>query len=198
MEHGHSIFSRLTTFQTTVLIVVAVLVLGHIVKWWFKPEPKTIGALIVSCLIVVAVGAAVLYFVKPRGQEFELLKRDGVQGIATVLQVESMNVTVNRRSQVRLRMRVELEGKPPYELTHIDFVGLGQSVIPGRRLTVYVDRNQRERLVIDWGGSTEPLSQAAPSKDVSARLAELDRLRERGQITQEEYEAHRQRLLSEL
>lgn len=200
MEPGDSILSRLTSYQMTVLIVAVVLILGHIAVWWFKPEPKAVASLIFRCLMVVAVTAAVLYFVKPRGQEPELLKRDGVRGTATVLQVESMNVVMNRRPQVRLRLRVETQGNPVYEMTHVDFVGLGQSVVPGRRLLVYVDRKQPERLAIDWGGSTEPLAASPPasSQDVSARLAELDRLRQLGQITQAEYDAHRQRVLSDL
>lgn len=200
MEPGHSLFSRLTTFQTTVLIVVAVLVAAHVVVWWFKPEPKTVGMLVSRCLLVVGVGLAVLYFVKPRGHEFELLKRDGVRGTATVLKVQSTNVTIGRRPQVRLQMRVEVGGKPAYELTHVDLVGIGQAVIPGRRLAVYVDRNQPDKLVIDWAESTEPLAEtpkAAPP-DVSSRLAELDRLRDRGQITEAEYAALRERVLSEL
>jgi hypothetical protein len=72
--------------------------------------------------------------------------------------------------------------------------------MPGRRLTVYVDRARPERLVIDWSASTDPVTATAqgPTSDVSTRLGELDRLRERGQITDAEYQAQRQRILSDL
>lgn len=200
MEPTESLFSRLSSFPWTLAAVVLLLIVVNVVVWWFKPEPKSVGSLVISCVVIVGIAAVVLHFVKAPGRQFDLLKREGLHGIATVLQVESMNVTINRRPQVRLRMRVEAEGRPAYEVTRLELVGIGQSVVPGRRLLVYIDRNKPDRFIIDWSNSTAPLAGAppTPSHDLSTRLAELDRLRERGQITQAEYDAHRQRMLSDL
>lgn len=199
MEPTASLFSRLSTFQVMVAGVVLVLVVGNVVAWLFKPEPKTAGYLVFRCFLVIGIGAAVLYFVKPAGQEFDRFKREGLRAMATVLQVESTNVIVGHRPQVRLRLRIEEHGGPAYEVTHLDLVGLGHSVAPGRRLLAYVDRHKPDRLVIDWAGSTASSVDATPAKqNLSARLAELDRLREGGQVTQAEYDAHRQRILSDL
>jgi hypothetical protein len=201
MEPSASMLSRLSAFHLTVIFGAVALIVANVVMWWFKADPKPVGVLVLRCVLVVVVAAAVLYFVQPRSHDFDRLKREGLAGDATVLRVESLNVTINRRSQVRLQLRVDAQdGRPPYEVTHVDLVGLGQAVVPGRRLRVYVDRVRPERLVIDWAESTEPVGASPPARgrDVSARLAELDRLREGGQITEPEYQAQRQRILSDL
>jgi hypothetical protein len=148
------------------------------------------------------VAAVVLLNLHSRTQAWEDAKRDGLKGTARVVQVESTNVIVQRRAQVRMRLSVSIPGKPRYEVLHLDTVALGQGVMPGRELSVYVDRQDPQTLVIDWNApmQTAP-AQAAPvpaSSTVAARLAELDRLRDEGKITAEEYQAHRQRLLTEL
>ncbi len=183
-------------------LALAMFVISGLIWWWMRPEPRHAVILFGSCFFGVVVAAVLLFNMHARTQAWESAKRDGLRGTAKVLQVESTNVIVQKRAQVRMRLNVSIPGKPRYEVVHLDTVALGQGVMPGRELTVYVDRQDPQRLVIDWNApmQTAP-AQAAPvpaSPTVAARLEELGRLRAAGQITEEEYQAHRQRLLTEL
>lgn len=183
--------------------VVAAGIVINVLLWWFKPEPKKSPLLlIVESALSIGVAVGVLYLVRPSGSDFDRMKREGLSASATVLQVESTNWLIGHRPQVRLRLRVEVPGSPAYEMTRVDLVALGQSVVPGRRLQVYVDRVDQQKMVIDWSQSTAPLAPAAGAEaeppKTGERLAALQRLRDQGHITDEEYQAQRQRILSEL
>lgn len=174
------------------------------VWWWMRPEPRTMIIVIAGCAFSVLVAGFLMHNMQSQAQAWERMKREGLRASAKVLQVESTNLLINRRPQVRMRLAVSVPGKPPYEMEHVDIVEWGQSVVPGRELTVYVDRQQPERLVIDWNAPLSSMTVApgpSPSTtgaDVSRRLDELRRLRDRGQISEDEYQAQRQRILSDL
>ncbi|MGH8518659.1 MAG: hypothetical protein ACREUE_14500, partial [Panacagrimonas sp.] len=145
-------FSKLDSMQWMAVGFVVISVMGMVVAWLFKPEPKSLVSLIVRCIAAPAIAFGVLHLVRSPGAEWRRLEREGERASATVLQVESTNVLINRRPQVRLRLRIEPAGKSPYEVSRLEVVGLGQSVMPGRRLAVLVDREKPDSLVIDWSG----------------------------------------------
>lgn len=175
---------------------VAVAALVCLAIWWFKrPEPRVMVILIGSSIAALGIAAFLMNNLASRTAAVQTMKSEGLRGSAEVLQVESTNVIVQRRPQVRLRLRVTVAGKPPYEVQHTDTIALGQSVAPGQKLAVYVDRNDPQRLMIDWGAA---VGASPASSTVSVRLAELQRLRDAGQISAEEFQAQRQRILSEL
>jgi hypothetical protein len=200
MEPTDSVLVKLASYQGWIIAILVLLtVLAYAIAWWLKSEPKTLLTIVGNGLGLVVAACVALYFVRSSANDPARLMREGVPAVATVLQVEGTGVSMNRRAQVRMRLRVQLEGKPAYEVMHTDYVGLGQAVIPGRPLAVFVDRAKPEMLFIDWSGSTAPTPAGPASQgDVSKRLADLDRLRQAGQITEAEYQAHRARLLSEL
>jgi len=203
MENSESIFGKFGPVQWIVAGGLAVSILVQVVVWWFKPEPKKSPLLLIAeSVLMVGMAVGIMYLIRPSDAEFDRMKREGKSASATVLQVESTNVLIGHRPQVRLRLRVEVPGNPAYETTRVDLVGLGQSVVPGRRLQVYVDRVDPQKMVIDWSQSTAPLAPAAGAEteppNTGERLAALQRLRDQGHITDEEYQAQRQRILSEL
>lgn len=184
---------------------VLAVVIGFLIWWWFRPELRGTVTLVIACIAAFLIFSGTMYSFYAGHQASVVMKRDGVKGNARVLQVESTNVLINRRPQVRLRLDIKLPGKPGYEQQWTDTIPLGQAVAPGRDLTVYVDRNNPLRMMIDWEApmvaapaAAAPSSSSSASPTVSARLEELRKLRDDGQISAEEYQAHRERLLSEL
>lgn len=186
--------------------VLAVAV-GVLIWWWFRPEFRNMVILVIGCVAAFVIFSGTMWSFYAGHQASVVMKRDGIKGSARVLQVESTNVLINRRPQVRMRLEVKLPGKPAYEQQWTDTIPLGQAVAPGRDLTVYLDRADGQRMMIDWeapmvvapaGAPAAPSSSSSASPSVSARLDELRKLRDDGQISEEEYRAHRERLLSEL
>lgn len=172
-----------------------------VLAWFFRPT-SWFGAFMFLCT-AIPVGIAIywMYSVQTSAVAWEAFRQNGIAGSARVLKSESTNVRVNKQAQVRLQLSVQLPGKPPYEVTHVDVVPLGHAVAPGQQLSVYVDPKARERLIVDWSAMPTSAPEAAPSgkrDDVAARLSQLDSLHRSGRITDQEYQAQRQRILSDL
>lgn len=173
---------------------------GGLIWWWFRLEFRNTIILIVACISAFVIFGGTMYSFLASHQARDAMLREGLKGTARVLQVESTNVLINRRPQVRMRLEVSVPGKRAYELAHVDTIPLGQALAPGRELTIYLDRKHPQRLMIDWNAPIASLpaaSSAAPST-VSTRLQELQRLRDERQISEDEYQAQRQRILSDL
>jgi hypothetical protein len=125
--------------------------LGGIAFWIFMPEIY-IGQIwvFVAVLLIVIFG-----LVGRAAKRAEQLKREGVRGTATILGMEQTGVYVNEQPQVRFRLRVEASGMTPYEVEKkavVPLIALG-TLGAGRPLTVFIDREDRERMTIDWSGS---------------------------------------------
>lgn len=181
-------------------IALFVLAMG-VLAWFFRPT-SLFGAFMFLC-VAIPVGIAIywMYGVQTSAVAWEAFRQNGIAGSARVLKSESTHVRVNKQAQVRLLLSVQLPGEAPYEVTHVDVVPLGHAVGPGQQLSVYVDPKARERMIIDWSAMPTSAPEPAPSTqrdDIAARLAQLDTLHRSGRITDEEYQAQRQRILSEL
>lgn len=173
---------------------------GALIWWWFRLEFRNTIILIVACIAAFVIFGGTMYSFYADHRAREVVLREGVKGTARVLQVESTNVLINRRPQVRMRLEVSVPGKHGYEQVHVDTIPLGQALAPGRELTIYLDRNVPQRLMIDWNApmATVPAPSPAAPATVSTRLQELQRLRDERQISEDEYQAQRKRILSEL
>jgi hypothetical protein len=189
------LLSKLGTIGWIVIFVIAMGVL----LWYFRPTSWFGLIMFLSTGIPVGVGIYWMYHVNTRTAAWEQIRQEGIAGSARVVKSESTNLRVNKQAQVRLQLAVQLPGAQPYEVTHVDVVPLGHAVTPGQMLSVYVDRNDHQRLIIDWTvASAEASTATPPNADVAARLAKLEALHRAGQITAEEYDAQRKRILSEL
>ncbi|TDU30930.1 hypothetical protein DFR24_0287 [Panacagrimonas perspica] len=176
-------------------IVIFAIAMG-LLAWIFNPTSRMGLFMFLGAAVPAGIGIFWMYQVQTQNAAWQLMREQGLAGTARVLQVESTNVRINKRAQVRMRLQVRVPGDPPYEISRVDVVPLGQAVTPGNELVVYVDRADHQQLIIDWTAAAPEGSSGKP--DVSARLQELEALRKNGQITEDEYQAHRQRLLTEL
>lgn len=185
--------------------IITFFLVGGLLFWYFLPAIG-IGQIwvAVSLLLVVVYGAISWKVGKGRARQARLTS-EGLRGFATVLEAEGTGMAVNHRPQVHMRLRVEIPDREPYELEHreiLPFLGL-ESIGLNRRVAVFVDREDPNQLVIDWSAAAQSRPPAAAERgagtdELAARLAKLDNLHQRGLISKTEFDAQRQRLLSEI
>jgi hypothetical protein len=133
-----------------------------------------------------------------------------------VLSVEDTNVTINDNPRVRITVRAEPPGEEPF--TVVKTATVSRVAIPraGDRCTVFydpADRLNRNGITFDavpasLGGG--PVSRRAARSTVASvqsdegdedpivKIEKLGQLRDRGLITQDEFDAQKQRLLGEV
>jgi hypothetical protein len=89
----------------------------------------------------------------------EQLRASGVAGTGVYLglgQGGGLQMTSGDRSTQAsrwpLRFRIELEGRAPYEVVVQDVVPIGSiaRLVEGSTFPVFVDRNQPDRVLVDW------------------------------------------------
>jgi hypothetical protein len=189
--------------------LIAFFGVGGLLFWIFLPRIGIGPIWFAVSLVLLTVYGVITWSVRRRRRRAEHLLRVGLPGFARILEAEGTGVSVNHRPQVRLRLRVELPGRAPYETELrevLPFLGL-ESVGPERRVPVVVDPENPQELIIDWSGaasvsaarSAQDSGRPSPaSSSVSTRLARLQQLRDAGQITSDEYASQRQRILTEL
>jgi hypothetical protein len=131
--------------------LVLFFLIGGIAFWITIPD-----IFIGQIWVVVALGLAALYFfIGRRGAAQEKIKREGIPAQAQILSAEQTGMYVNEQPQVKLHLRIEGQGVEPYEVQKrvvVPFIALG-TLSSGRPLSVYIDREDRDNVVIDWGGS---------------------------------------------
>jgi hypothetical protein len=106
-----------------------------------------------------------------------------------VLEVKDTGTTVNNQPRVRLRLRVQPEDGPPFEVERKLLVS--RLAIPrvGERVEVAYDPDDRYRFTF----------RAADVADAPSRLdelAKLGELRSSGILTENEFEAEKRRILA--
>ncbi|WP_238007693.1 hypothetical protein KZZ52_50720 [Dactylosporangium sp. AC04546] len=109
------------------------------------------GFLILSGVIMVLVGVRFL----KKYAEGRRLQENGVAGTAQVLQARQTGVLVNNQPQVALDLRVTCPGHGTYEVRRKEIVPmlLLSRVTSGQPLTVLVDPQDREKLLVDWSAT---------------------------------------------
>ena len=180
--------------------LIAFFGVGGILFWIFLPRIG-IGQIWVAVAVVLLVVYGLITAAVQRGRaRVERIRRNGLPGFATLLEAEGTGVSVNRRPQVRLRLRVEIPGRAPYEVQMrevLPYLAL-ESVGPRRRVPVFVDKADPNSVVIDWSGLSKDDGAASggPALNPAAeRLEKLQDLRRRGLISQAELDEQRRRIL---
>ena len=146
------------TFGVGIPLLLLFLV-GGIVFWVTIPDIY-IGQIWVGVSLLLAVIFG-LVFAKQRGEQ--RVMAEGVKGTAQILGMTQTGVQVNEQPQVELHMRVEAPGITPYELHKkyiVPLIALG--TLTGGRLSVAIDRENHENVVVDWGGAAAPMTLSTP------------------------------------
>ncbi len=108
---------------------------------------------------------------------------------------------INERPRLELELTVEPEpgsGMAAYEVTKlatVPFTALGSLRVGDGFSALVVGPDEPTVMEIHWDRPTASGGSPEPSGDVSARLAELDRLHRSGKVTDAEYAAQRDRIL---
>jgi hypothetical protein len=117
----------------------------------------------------------------------------GRRAPAVVIEVKDTGTTINNQPRVRLQLRVQPEGEPPFEVERKLLVSRLAIPRPGERVEVAYDPDDRQRFTFRVADLADDVA-AAPSRlDDLARLAEL---RSAGVLTEEEFEAEKRRILT--
>jgi hypothetical protein len=104
-------------------------------------------------IAVSLVLAGVYLLMTRRAERADRLRREGLPGLATILGAEQTGAYLNNQPRVKLRLRVEAEGIAPFEVEKtvtVPMIALGRLSV-GSPLRVYLDRENREGFMIDWG-----------------------------------------------
>jgi hypothetical protein len=134
--------------------IVAFFLIGGIAFWIALPW---VG--IGQIWVVVAVIVGLVYIaVQRRAAKAESLRTTGAPGQAHILEMTQTGVYINENPQVKMRLRIEAQDIPPYEIEKrvtVPMIALGM-LGSGRPLAVYVDRADHENVFIDWSHAGVP------------------------------------------
>lgn len=196
--------TRIVFIVAVVGVLISVGVMGFTIFW--GPERIEISgqslpqlvenggllALIAIPLALIISGGAILSFARIL---FPPEIKNGVTAQARVLKVWDTGVSINDNPQVGLLLEVSPEGDSPFQVEAKTVVSrLNVALVqPGVMAEVKYDPHKRQRLRV-----LTIHSQGAASGGVAARLEELDGLRDKGLITEEEYQQKRQEILQAL
>jgi hypothetical protein len=165
--------------------------------------------------IVVALFLAFVYrAMSRRADRMEGLRQTGLPGTARVLEMTQTGVYINENPQVKMKLHIEATGIAPYDIEKkatVPLIALG-ALGSGRPLTLFVNPNDHNDVFIDWSGQAAA-SVAGPPQDatVSAgvdggdderpgvdRLMDLQKMRDKGLISEAEFEETKARILKSL
>lgn len=130
--------------------IVAFFLIGGIIFYITIPQ-----IMIGQIWITVSIGLAGLYMLLTwRANKSGELRHRGTQGTATILDMTQTGIYINEMPNVRFKFRVEAPGIEPYEVSQsmtVPHIALG-ALTTGRPLKVFIDRNDRNKLLVDWMG----------------------------------------------
>ncbi|MBI4259595.1 MAG: hypothetical protein HY658_03420 [Actinobacteria bacterium] len=143
--------------------------LGFVVAGVVFPEPRStfLGIGVIWALVGLllrGIGTRMTHSYERR----QRLLATGLPGRATILEMTQTGVLVNDQPQVELKMLVEVEGRPPHEVTQkaiVPLIALGR-LSSGQPLPVKVDPANPNDLAIEWEAApVEPAVAAGASPD---------------------------------
>jgi hypothetical protein len=141
------------------------------------------------------------------------LSRSGRNAPGVVMSVDDTGMTVNDNPSVRLTVGVEPPGEPPFTIVKTSVVSRVRIPRVGDRCSVYYDpTNPQGSNAITFNpvpGFATPYARPATATAAAAaspaaeedpleKIAALGKLRDRGLVTPEEFEAQKKRLLGEI
>ncbi|HVE75615.1 MAG TPA: SHOCT domain-containing protein [Actinomycetota bacterium] len=103
--------------------------------------------------IAVSLGLAAAYlFMNWRADKSDELRATGIPGKATILEMTQTGVYINEIPQVRLKLRIDSQELPSYEVDKkmlVPHIALG-ALSSGNPLSVFIDRQDKDNFAIDW------------------------------------------------
>lgn len=117
----------------------------------------------------------------------------GRRAPGVVVDVADTGTTINNQPRVRLRLRVQPEGEPPFEVERKLLVSRVSIPRAGERVEVAYDPDDRDRFTFRIADLTDDVATAPSRLDELAKLAEL---RSSGVLTEEEFLAEKRRILA--
>jgi hypothetical protein len=167
----------------------------------FIAVPETRGIWIGQIWVAVSLFLAVLYTVMiRRANKADALRRTGVPGKAIIREMTQTGTYVNQQPLVKLKLDVQPDGLPQFEVEKrmvVPLVAMGQLGV-GNALPIHVDANDRDEFVIDWGAPAMTPAGPGVQPDQSGRLRELKEMLDDGTITRREHDEKKRELLKEL
>jgi hypothetical protein len=111
---------------------------------------------------------------------------------ATLLEVADTGMSVNDNPRVRLRLRIEPQGEPPFEVERK--VTVSRVAVPraGERVEVFYDPDDRERFTFRVGALDDD---ASASPDVAEQLVRLAGLHASGALSDAEFAEAKRRVI---
>ncbi len=146
-------------------------------------------------------------------QETQRVTANGVPGSARVLGVTDTGATLNDHPVCEVQLEVTVPGQGPYTTTISQAIPRMQAPMlqPGTTLTVKVDPADRDTVVLDWQAQGEQAmalsgqamqgggaGAAGGAQDPVARLERLQALKDKGLLSEAEFEAQKQRILGDI
>jgi hypothetical protein len=135
----------------------------------------------------------------------EALEGGEVPATVRIRSVRETGTFVNERPRLELALEVEPDaasGVAPYEVTKkatVPFTALGSLRVGDGFRALVSGPEKPTAMTIDWSAPVAAVTDGGEgSADVSTRLEELERLRREATISDDEYQAQRQRILGSL
>ena len=128
--------------------------------------------------------------------EHSELINTGKRAPAVVVDVEDTGMTVNNSPRIRVRLRAEPPGEPPFELERKVLVSRVMLPRLGERVELVYDPDDHERFTFRVDDLADDALVAATAPDRVDQLTKLAELRASGVLTDEEFEAEKRRILA--
>jgi Short C-terminal domain len=158
---------------------------------------------IILAAVFIPMGLAPLLLVSRGRKKQALMLQLATQGrrcSGVVESVEDTNVTINDNPRVRITVRAEPPGEPPFRVVKTATVSRVRIPRPGDRCVVFYDAANREEsngITFDQvPGFAAPATDG--NEDALEKIEKLAELRDRGIVTPAEFEEQKRKLLNEV
>jgi hypothetical protein len=158
---------------------------------------------IVLAAVFIPMGLAPLPFLARARKKQALMLQLATQGrrcTGVIESVEDTNVTINDNPRVRITVRAEPPGEPPFTIVKTATVSRVRVPRSGDRCVVFYDptaREERNGITFDAVPGFEPTATDG-DEDALEKIQKLAEMRDKGIVTPEEFEEQKRRLLNEV
>jgi hypothetical protein len=147
---------------------LALAALFFVIGLSLKENPSARAGMYLTGTILGALGIGLVVggsMARSRADANDRVDTSGLPGTATVTGLTQTGMSLNDNPQVKLDLSVSLPGMQPYDASRKEFVPLIllPQVQVGSVLPVHVDRNDPEKVIIDWDAPMPLTAQAEPA-----------------------------------
>lgn len=154
---------------------------------------------VISWLVIIAVVA--YFYVRWRRSEaltaerIKTLEKNGVRGHGVIVNLKDTGTSLNDNPQIQVTYRVRPDQGEPFETSVTAFFSRVDLPRVGDEMEIWYDPNDVSNFGI--GEKLAPAVSAATSRpdDVVGRIERAAQLRDRGELTSDEFEALKRKLL---